>query len=215
GQGGMGAVYSAVRDGEFRMEVALKLLKRGTDTEAALGHFRKERQILANLQHPNIARLLDGGSTEDGLPYFPMEYVDERPRVEYSAALSIRQRLEMFGSVCAAVQYAHQNLIVHRDLKPGNILVTQDGTPKLLDFGIAKLLDPDSAGRDLTLTAVGARLMTPDYASPEQGRGEPISTASDVYSLGGIRYELFTGERPYRLQAHHRGGIHRATHRRD
>src|SRR5262249_53752969 len=111
GQGGMGAVYSAVRDGEFRMEVALKLLKRGTDTEAPLGHFRKERQILANLQHPNIARLLDGGSTEDGLPYFAMEYVEGRPLLEYSAALSIRQRLEMFRSVCAAVQYAHQNLI--------------------------------------------------------------------------------------------------------
>jgi len=209
GKGGMGAVYQAVRDDEFRMEVALKLLKRGTDTEAALGHFRKERQILAALQHPNIARLLDGGSTEDGLPYFAMEYVEGSPLLEFVTPLSIRRRLELFRSVCAAVQYAHQNLIVHRDLKPGNILVTADGTPKLLDFGVAKLVDPESVGRNRTLTLAGGRLMTPDYASPEQVRGEPVTTATDVYSLGVILYELLTGKRPYRLEAYSPEAIER------
>ena len=210
GKGGMGAVYRAVRDGEFRMEVALKLLKRGTDTDSALSHFRKERQILAGLQHPNVARLLDGGATDDGLPYFAMEYVDGRPLLEYAAPLSIRRRLELFRSVCAAVQYAHQNLIVHRDLKPGNILVTAEVAPKLLDFGIAKLLDPGSDSRDLTLTVAGARLMTPDYASPEQIRGEPVTTATDVYSLGVILYELLTGERPHRIEIHSPEAIERA-----
>ncbi len=200
GKGGMGSVYHAVRDDEFRMEVALKLLKRGTDTEAALSRFRAERQILAALQHPNIARLLDGGATESGLPYFVMEYVDGRPLLEYAAPLSTRQRLELFRSVCAAVQYAHQNLVVHRDLKPGNILVTADGAPKLLDFGIAKLLDPESGGATMTLTAAGGRLMTPDYASPEQVRGELVTTATDVYSLGVVLYELLTGQRPYHLE---------------
>jgi predicted Ser/Thr protein kinase len=210
GKGGMGTVYRAVREGEFRMEVALKLLKRGTDTDASLRQFRKERQILAALQHPNIARLLDGGATEDGLPYFAMEYVDGSPLLEYARPLSIRQRLELFRSVCAAVQYAHQNLIVHRDLKPGNILVTADGTPKLLDFGIAKLVDPESMGHDRTLTAAGGRRMTPDYASPEQVRGEPVTTATDVYSLGVILYELLTGERPYHLDTRSPEAIERA-----
>jgi tetratricopeptide (TPR) repeat protein/predicted Ser/Thr protein kinase len=210
GKGGMGAVYRAIRDGEFRMEVALKLLKRGTDTEAAVSRFRKERQILAALQHPNIARLLDGGSTDDGLPYFAMEYVEGRPLLEYAAPLSVRQRLELFRSVCAAVQYAHQNLIVHRDLKPGNILVTANGTPKLLDFGIAKLVDPDSADSNLTLTMAGSRLMTPHYASPEQVRGDPVTTASDVYSLGVVLYELLTGERPHRLVTYSPEAIERA-----
>ncbi len=209
GKGGMGIIYRAVRDDEFRMEVALKLLKRGTDTEAALSRFRTERHILAALQHPNIARLLDGGATESGLPYFVMEYVDGRPLLEYSASLSIRQRLELFRTVCAAVQYAHQNLVVHRDLKPGNILVTADGAPKLLDFGIAKLLEPESAGSNMTLTATGARLLTPDYASPEQVRGEPVTTATDVYSLGVVLYELLTGQRPYEIETCSPGAIER------
>jgi len=210
GKGGMGAVYRAVREDEFRMDVALKLLKRGTDTEASLRRFRKERQILAALQHPNIARLLDGGATEDGLPYFAMEYVEGRPLLEYSASLSIRQRLELFRSVCGAVQYAHQHLIVHRDLKPGNILVTADGTPKLLDFGIAKLVDPESTGAEMTLTVAGARVLTPDYASPEQVRGEPITIASDIYSLGVVLYELLTDRRPHHLDTYSPLEIERA-----
>jgi serine/threonine protein kinase len=210
GKGGMGAVYRAVRDEEFRMEVALKVLKRGTETEAALSRFRIERQILAALQHPNITRLLDGGATEDGLPYFVMEYVNAQPLLQYAAPLSIPQRLELFRHVCAAVQYAHQNLIVHRDLKPSNVLVTADGVPKLLDFGIAKLLDPESADFTLAPTAAGVRLMTPDYASPEQVRGEPITTAADVYSLGVILYELLTGERPHRIEGSSPVAVERA-----
>ena len=202
GKGGMGSVYHAVRDDEFRMQVALKILTRGTDTEAALSRFRAERQILAGLQHPNIARLLDGGATESGLPYFVMEYVDGTPLLEYATPLSVRQRLELFRSVCAAVQYAHQNLVVHRDLKPGNVLVTADGAPKLLDFGIAKLLDPALAGSTMILTGTGVRLMTPDYASPEQVRGELVTTTTDVYSLGVVLYELLTGQRPYEIETY-------------
>jgi tetratricopeptide (TPR) repeat protein len=201
GKGGMGVVYRAVREDDFRMQVAIKLLKRGTDTEAALSRFRAERQILARLQHPNIARLLDGGATETGLPYFVMEYVQGTPLLQYAAPLSVRQRLELFRSVCSAVQYAHRNLIVHRDIKPGNILVTPEGIPKLLDFGIAKLLDPSADGAPMALTAAGARLMTPDYASPEQVRGEPITTATDVYSLGAVLYELLTGQRAHNVEA--------------
>ena len=192
GRGGMGAVYRAVRDDDFRMEVAIKLLKRGTDTDAALSRFRVERQILAGLEHPNIARLLDGGATETGLPWFVMEYVDGTPLLEYAAPLSTRQRIELFRPVCAAVQYAHRNQIVHRDIKPANILVTREGIPKLLDFGIAKLLDTTVAGAAAGLTATGMRLMTPDYASPEQMRGEPVTPATDIYSLGAVLYELLT-----------------------
>jgi tetratricopeptide (TPR) repeat protein len=210
GRGGMGAVYRAARDGDFRMEVALKLIKRGADTDAALSRFRKERQILAGLQHPNIARLLDGGATGDGLPYFAMEYVEGKPLLEYAAPLPIGQRLELFRSICAAVQYAHQNLIVHRDLKPANILVAADGTPKLLDFGIAKLLDPAADGSGPTRTIAGAAAMTPDYASPEQVRGGPVTTATDVYSLGAILFELLTGERPHRLDTYSRETIEKA-----
>lgn len=203
GKGGMGAVYRAVREDDFRMRVAIKLLKRGTDTEAALGRFRAERQILAGLQHPNIARLLDGGATEAGLPYFVMEYVDGTPLLEYAAALPVRQRLELFRAVCHAVQYAHQNQIVHRDIKPANILVTREGVPKLLDFGIAKLLDPAADGFTVSLTGVGGRLMmTPGYASPEQVRGEPVTTATDVYSLGTVLYELLTGRRAHALETY-------------
>ncbi len=199
GRGGMGAVYLAERaDREFEQRVAIKLVRRGMDTEEIVRRFRSERQILAHLDHPNIAKLFDGGTTEDGRPYFVMEYVEGQPIDEYcdGRELPVRARLELFRQVCAAVHFAHQNLIVHRDLKPGNILVTADGVPKLLDFGIAKLLDP---AQDLyTLTRTDLRPMTPEYASPEQVRGETITTASDVYSLGVLLYVLLTGHRPYR-----------------
>jgi serine/threonine protein kinase/tetratricopeptide (TPR) repeat protein len=199
GRGGMGAVYLAERaDREFEQRVAIKLVRRGMDTEEIVRRFRSERQILAHLDHPNIAKLFDGGTTEDGRPYFVMEYVEGRPIDEFcdDRKLPVRARLELFRQVCSAVHFAHQNLIVHRDLKPGNILVTADGVPKLLDFGIAKLLDPNE---DLyTLTRADLRPMTPEYASPEQVRGEAITTASDVYSLGVLLYVLLTGHRPYR-----------------
>jgi non-specific serine/threonine protein kinase/serine/threonine-protein kinase len=199
GQGGMGVVYRSVRDDDaFRKVVALKLVRGGTGSEYAERRFRQERQILARLQHPHIATILDGGTTEEGQPYLVMEYVEGRPITTYcdEQGLGTRERLSMFITVCAAVQYAHQSLVVHRDLKPGNILVTADGTPKLLDFGIAKLLaagvDPDEAP-----TATLMPLMTPEYASPEQVRGQPVTTASDVYSLGVLLYELLAGRRPY------------------
>jgi serine/threonine-protein kinase len=202
GRGGMGTVYRAEREDDFRMQVALKVLKRGTDTEKALSRFRSERQILAGLQHPNIARLLDGGATEAGLPYFVMEYVEGAPLLEYAAPLPLRERLGLFRSLCAAVQYAHQKRIVHRDIKPSNILVNREGVPKLLDFGIAKLLDAAPEGGTTSITATGARPMTPDYASPEQLRGEEVTTASDVYSLGAVLYELVTGQRAWRTAKH-------------
>jgi eukaryotic-like serine/threonine-protein kinase len=199
GRGGMGVVFLAERaDDQYRKQVAIKLIKRGTDTDAVLRHFRNERQILAGFDHPNIARLLDGGTTEDGLPYFVMEYVDGIPIDEYcnAHALSLVERLKLFREVCAAVSYAHRHLVVHRDLKRSNILVTNEGVPKLLDFGIAKMLQPD---HEPLLTVTGRRLLTPEYASPEQIRGEPVTTASDVYSLGVILYELLTGQFPYRV----------------
>ncbi len=199
GRGGMGSVYLAERaDQEFEQRVALKVVRRGMDTDEIVHRFRAERQILAHLDHPNIAKLFDGGTTEDGRPYFVMEYVEGRPIDEDCDArkLSTAERLELFRTVCAAVHFAHQNLIVHRDLKPGNILVTADGVPKLLDFGIAKLLDP--AQEPFALTRADLRMMTPDYASPEQVRGEAITTASDIYSLGVLLYVLLTGHRPYR-----------------
>ena len=199
GRGGMGTVYRAEREDDFRMQVALKVLKRGTDTEKALSRFRSERQILAGLQHPNIARLLDGGATEAGLPYFVMEYVEGAPLLEYAAPLSIRERLELFRSLCAAVQYAHEKRIVHRDIKPSNVLVNREGVPKLLDFGIAKLLDAAAEGSTTSITATGVRPMTPDYASPEQLRGEQVTAASDIYSLGALLYELVTGQRVQRV----------------
>jgi tetratricopeptide (TPR) repeat protein/predicted Ser/Thr protein kinase len=190
-QGGMGTVYKAIRaDGHFEQQVALKLVKRGMDTDQVLRHFRNERQILAGLEHPNIARLLDGGATEDGRPYFVMEYIEGRPLDKYcdERKLSIAARLELFLVICSAVHYAHQRLVIHRDIKPGNILVTREGQPKLLDFGIAKLT---ASAPEATLTA--AAMMTPEYASPEQLRGQPITTASDVYSLGLLLYRLLTG----------------------
>jgi eukaryotic-like serine/threonine-protein kinase len=198
----MGTVFLAVRaDDQYRKQVAIKLVKRGMDTDAILRRFMMERQILANLEHPNIARLLEGGSTVDGLPYFVMEYIEGQPITEYCATHQFEktERLELFRQVCAALQYAHQNLIVHRDIKPSNILVTAEGVPKLLDFGIAKLLSPGWANETGEATASMVRLMTPEYASPEQLRGLNITTASDVYSLGVVLYELLSGHHPYRL----------------
>ena len=202
GAGGMGAVYLAERaDQQFRMQVAIKLIKRGMDTDSVLRRFQHERQILASLEHPNIARLLDGGTTEEGVPYFVMEYIegDRIDRYAEEHQLSINQRLELFRQVCGAVSYAHQRLIVHRDLKPSNVLVTPAGVPKLLDFGIAKIIQPnDSAEALQTITVVP--IMTPEYASPEQIEGAPATTLSDVYSLGAVFYELLAGRPPYRLQ---------------
>jgi serine/threonine protein kinase len=202
GRGGMGDVFLAQRaDGEFEKQVAIKIVKRGMDTESILRRFMMERQILANLEHPNIARFLDGGTTEDGLPYFVMEYVEGEPITDYCDAhrLNTTERVRLFQKVCAVVQHAHQRLIVHRDLKPSNILVRPDGAPKLLDFGIAKLLNPDWTGETTEETTSAFRLMTPEYASPEQMRGLPITTATDVYSLGVVLYELLSGHRPFRF----------------
>jgi eukaryotic-like serine/threonine-protein kinase len=200
GRGGMGTVYLASRaDKAFQKEVAIKLIKRGLDTDDVIRRFQSERQILASLDHPNISRLLDGGTTDDGLPYFVMEYIQGEPIDKYCDAhkLNVTERLKLFQGVCAAVGYAHQNLVVHRDIKAGNILVTAEGVPRLLDFGIAKLLAGGIGAIDLTTTL--ARLMTPEFASPEQVRGEPVTTASDVYSLGVLLYTLLTGHRPYHL----------------
>jgi eukaryotic-like serine/threonine-protein kinase len=201
GQGGMGTVYLAERDDEqFRQSVALKLVRGASVAdEHLLRRFREERQILASLEHPHIARLLDGGVTPDGRPWFAMEYVPGIAIDRYCDLheLAVEARLELFSKVCDAVQYAHRNLVVHRDLKPNNILVTEDGTPKLLDFGIAKLLEAGASPASDSLTRTGMRLMTPEYASPEQVRGEPVSTSSDVYSLGVLLYRLLTGRPPY------------------
>jgi serine/threonine protein kinase len=202
GAGGMGDVYRAIRaDDQFEKQVAIKLVRQGLDTEFVYARFRKERQILAGFDHENIARLLDGGTTEEGHPYFVMELVEGKAIDEYcdENRLGTDARISLFRSVCLAVQYAHQRLVVHRDIKPSNVLVTAEGIPKLLDFGIATILSPEtySPGADPTVTA--QRLMTPQYASPEQLRGEVITTATDVYSLGVVLYRLLTGRLPYRL----------------
>jgi|CXWL01.1.fsa_nt_gi serine/threonine-protein kinase len=199
GRGGMGEVYLAERaDGSFAQRVAIKLVQPAGSTSGILRRFLRERQILANLEHPNIARLLDGGTAPDGRPYFVLEWVDGEPITAYveRSGLGLEGRLELVRTVCAAVDSAHRRLVVHRDLKPGNILVTADGTVKLLDFGIAKLLaaEPDD---DETLTHLGRGPLTPAYAAPEQILGEPISTATDVYALGVVLYELLTGELPH------------------
>ncbi|MCB1032540.1 MAG: serine/threonine protein kinase, partial [Acidobacteria bacterium] len=203
GRGGLASVFLAERDdGTFRKHVALKLVRRGLDTRDILDRFRQERQILARLDHPNIARLLDGGSTEDGRPYFVMEHVEGLPIDEFcrQRQLSLEERLELFRTVCAAVHFAHQNLTIHRDIKPSNILVTEDGAPKLLDFGIARVLESDGSQTTRQMTGPGLRLLTPAYASPEQIRGEALSTATDVYSLGLLLFRLLTGTSPYDLE---------------
>jgi serine/threonine protein kinase len=213
GVGGMGAVYLAVRaDEAYSKRVAIKLVQTGIDTQEIARRFRHERQILATLDHPNIARLVDGGTTERGLPYFVMDYVEGTRIDDYSDShkLSIEERIGLFREVCSAVQYVHQNLVVHRDLKPSNILVTAEGVAKLLDFGIAKLLKPELFTSLADATGVEFRLMTPGYASPEQVRGEPVTTASDVYSLGVVLYELLTSQRPYRLKTDAPGEVLRA-----
>ncbi|HRH43209.1 MAG TPA: serine/threonine-protein kinase [Pyrinomonadaceae bacterium] len=200
GRGGMGAVFLAERaDGMFEQKVALKIIKRGMDSEAIVQRFVTERQILASLEHANIARLIDGGISSDGLPYFVMEYI-EGTRIDdfcNEQNLSVEERLKIFQKVCEAVQYAHRNLVVHRDLKPSNILVKSDGTPKLLDFGIAKLLQTDGQ----TQSETQFQIFTPEYASPEQVRGEKITTSSDVYSLGVLLYELLTDDFPYHFKS--------------
>ena len=194
GQGGMGAVFEAVRVDDFHKKVALKIIRQGLDSDFARTRFLQERQMLASLEHPYIARLLDGGETDDGSPYLVLEFVDGEPITQYCSNLGRTARLRLFLKVCEAVEHAHRNLVVHRDLKPANILVTASGEPKLLDFGIAKLLDSGSPQ-----TQTGFAALTPDYASPEQVRGQPITTASDVYSLGVILYQLLTDRKPYKL----------------
>ena len=203
GRGGMGAVYLAERaDRAFRRRVAIKLLPWALATPEARDRFRLERQTLAGLAHPHIARLLDGGETEDGLPYLVMEYVDGEPIDRYCQrhGLDLERRLRLFREVCAAVADAHRNLVVHRDLKPANILVTAGGEVKLLDFGIAKLLPGAQAEAADHLTRAGRLALTPLFASPEQVRGEPVTTATDVYGLGLLLFRLLTGTHPYRLE---------------
>ncbi|HEX7361998.1 MAG TPA: serine/threonine-protein kinase [Bryobacteraceae bacterium] len=197
GRGGMGVVYLAERDdGEFQRAVAIKLIQSGVREEEFAKLFRRERQILAQLEHPNIARLFEGGTTAAGQPYFAMEFVEGLPLEEYCAlnALTLRQKLELFLSVCSAVAYAHRKLIIHRDLKPQNVLIGADGIPKLLDFGLAKILEDGSPSSEHTM---GTLLLTPSHASPEQVKGEPLTVATDVYSLGVLLYELLTARHPY------------------
>jgi len=213
GFGGMAAVYLASRaDEQYRKQVAIKILRPGLDSSELLSRFRSERQTLAGLDHPNIVKLLDGGSTDEGLPYLVMDYVEGVPIDEHcdSRRLSIEERLRLFCKVCAAVECAHRNMVVHRDLKPGNIFVTADGTPKLLDFGISKVLNPDPSSQTLLVTQTNTRRMTPAYASPEQVRGESVTASTDIYSLGVVLYELLTGHRPYKLKEHTPAEMERA-----
>lgn len=198
GEGGMGAVYLAERrDAQFEQRVAIKLIRPGAGSAALLDRFYRERQILATLEHPNIARLLDGGVTGDGQPYLVMEYVDGERFDQYSdeRQLDLRARLVLFRKVCAAVNYAHQRLVIHRDLKPNNIMVTREGEPKLLDFGVAKVVG--AASVDAGLTGSAGLFFTPLYSSPELIRGQPTTVASDVYSLGVILYQILTGRLPH------------------
>jgi serine/threonine protein kinase len=198
GRGGMGTVFLAERDDDqYHSRVAIKLVRPGMDVEFILARFRRERQTLARLQHPNICRLLDGHTTDTGLPYIVMEYIDGRWLTDYARerSLDVKERLRLFLDVCSAVDYAHRNFIVHRDLKPSNILVDRDGVPKLLDFGICKLLTTDAVTPNDTVAAP----MTPNYASPEQVQGEPVTILSDVYALGAVLYELLVGFCPRRF----------------
>ncbi len=212
-RGGMGAVYLAERaDGQFEQTAALKVIRGGMDSAEVRRRFLAERRILARLEHPNIARLLDGGLTSDGRPWFAMEYVAGEPLIAHAdaRALSVPDRLRLFEEVCEAVRYAHQNLVVHRDLKPSNVLVTSEGRVKLLDFGISKLLEDGAAGEAAApMTRTELRVLTPEYAAPEQVRGEAVTTATDVYALGGVLYELLAGRRAHRLERHTASEIER------
>ncbi len=213
GRGGMGEVFLADRaDEQYQQQVAIKLVRRGLLSRHVQGRLKQERQILATLDHPNIARLFDGGTTTDGTPYIVMEYVDGEPIDTYcdSRSLSVDERLRLFKIVCSAVHRAHQNLIVHRDLKPSNILVARDGTPKLLDFGIAKTLDDRQMMHTMAVTQADYRVLTPDHASPEQIRGDPITTASDTYVLGVVLYELLCGCKPFTLKGNRLGDLEHA-----
>src|ERR1700682_1445102 len=218
GQGGMGEVYLA-EDSNLHRQVAIKLVKAGLGRAGLIRHFQREERILAALTHPNIARLYGGAVTQNGLPYFVMEYVEGERLDSHCEAhrldsycqlhrLMIPERLQLFRKICAAVSYAHQHLVIHRDLKPSNIRVTKEGEPTLLDFGIAKLLDDDTTPVEQTMTL--ASVMTPDYASPEQVRGESMTTASDVYSLGVVLYELLTDQKPYKIDKRSPTAIARA-----
>jgi serine/threonine-protein kinase len=203
GSGGMGDVWLAERaDDEYQQRVAIKLVRPGLFSAQLQGRLRMERQILASLQHPNIARLLDGGRAADGTPYLVLEYIDGEPIDIYCdrRRLSIKERIQLVQQVCSTVHYAHQNLVVHRDLKPNNILITPEGVPKLLDFGIAKLLDTRHSSSTMAVTHFGYRVMTPSHASPEQIRGDLITTASDIYVLGLLLYDLVTGRKPYQFE---------------
>ena len=218
GEGGMSTVYLAVRaDDAYQKKVALKVLGYGAERSDLIARFRAERQILASLDHPGIARLLDGGTTDDSRPYLIMEYIEGVPLDQYcdQHRLGLDARIDLFRQVCAAVEYAHQNLVVHRDIKPSNILVTSDGVPRLLDFGIAKLLEGAVLPGASEATMTGLRLMTPQYASPEQVEGGAITTSTDVYSLGVLLYVLLTGRLPYRLQANRAESLERAVVEQD
>lgn len=208
-EGGSSVVYLAERRQPYRQQVAIKLLKRGMDTDEILRRLKLEGQILAQLEHPNIARLLDGGSTPDGRPYFALEYIDGEPIDQYcdSQGLGVAERLRLFRQACAAVHAAHRRLIIHRDLKPSNLLVTRDGEPKLLDFGIAKLLDTSTVDASVAWTRPGTRWMTPEYAAPEQLLGQPLTTAVDTYALGVMLYQLLTGELPFDGERRHTGAL--------
>lgn len=212
GEGGMGAVYEAVREDEPARSVAIKFIAGGLETTEALERFRVERQALAALHHPNIAALLNGGTSEDGRPYIVMEYIEGQPLLDYcrERALPVAERLRLFCALCAAVHHAHQRLVLHRDIKPANVLVDSEGTPKLLDFGIAKFLSHEMASGTSPRTLTLMRRLTPEYASPEQIRGEPLTTASDVYSLGVLLYELLTYRSPYQTAGHSIAEIERA-----
>ncbi|MEO1369694.1 MAG: serine/threonine-protein kinase, partial [Acidobacteriota bacterium] len=226
GEGGMGTVFTALRaDDAYSKRVAVKLIRRGWASDEEIRRFRSERQILADLEHPSIARLIDGGETAQGQPYLVMEYVDGQPIDAHCRehALGLKERLSLFLEVCRAVQFAHQSLIVHRDLKPSNILVTppdtettgSTGRVKLLDFGIAKILEGSSFSGTVEHTRTGSAPMTPAYASPEQVSSQPITTATDVYSLGMVLYQLLTGELPYRFDGQNLPAIVDAVVKRD
>lgn len=207
GRGGMGVVFLAERDDEhLKQKVAIKVVSGIALSPEAIRRFRSERQILARLEHPYIAHLIDGGETNEGVPFLVMEYIEGQPILAHCAEVSLDfdGRLALFLKICEALQFAHQNLIVHRDIKPSNIMVTRDGFPKLLDFGIAKILDPQEAGQHTVMTQIGQRVCTPDHAAPEQLEGKPVTTATDVYCLGLLLYQLLTGQRPYRLAGRRR-----------